>query len=335
MVEARLARLPLEAQRVLRAASVFGEVSWEGGVAALLADALPAPAVAEHAARLVEQELLVVRPRSRFVGERELAFRHALLREGAYAMLPDESRRRSHRAAGEWLAQRGEVSAMVLAGHFERGGEPARAAGFYLRAAEQATAVMDYEAAMARTARGLGCAPPEELRLALLGVRCEAAWFSVDLLAAVAAEAQELMRVAPRGGGPWAQGMLARVLGALMTGQSGEIPGLIAELSGVQVTAATLRPMGLAYNAMTIALDAAGRRGDATAMVEQFARLVGAELAGELQARFWRVMLGEARFAFVQEDPWAGLASCAALDALQPALGSERIALVAEMVRGM
>src|SRR5678815_3557431 len=87
MVETRLARLPFEARRVLRAASVFGEVCWDGGVVTLLGEVMPAAAVAEWLAMLVEQEVLVVRPDSRFPGQRELAFRHALLREGAHATL--------------------------------------------------------------------------------------------------------------------------------------------------------------------------------------------------------------------------------------------------------
>ena len=43
MVETRLARLPFEARRVLRAASVFGEVCWEGGVIVLLGGAMLRP----------------------------------------------------------------------------------------------------------------------------------------------------------------------------------------------------------------------------------------------------------------------------------------------------
>ncbi len=94
--------------------------------------------VGEWVAKLAEQEMLIVRPESRFPGERELVFRHALLREGAYAMLTEEDRRLGHRLAGEWLEQHGEGDPMALAGHFERGGDGARAASFYLRAAEQA-----------------------------------------------------------------------------------------------------------------------------------------------------------------------------------------------------
>src|SRR5262249_53421842 len=62
MVETRLGRLPLDARRVLRAASVFGELCWESSVALLLGEVMPAAAVAEWLTMLVEQELLVVRP---------------------------------------------------------------------------------------------------------------------------------------------------------------------------------------------------------------------------------------------------------------------------------
>ncbi|HSK04999.1 MAG TPA: protein kinase, partial [Kofleriaceae bacterium] len=123
MVETRLGRLPLEARRVLRAASVFGQVCWEGGVTVLLGGAMGPTMVGEWLARLVEQEVLADRPASRFSGEHELAFRHALLREGAYATLTEEDRRLGHHLAGEWLERRGEADPMVLAGHFERGGD--------------------------------------------------------------------------------------------------------------------------------------------------------------------------------------------------------------------
>src|SRR6185436_568596 len=173
MVETRLARLSLEARRVLRAASVFGEVCWSGGVTVLLGGAMGRTIVGEWLDKLVEQEVLAPRPESQFPGERELAFRHTLLREAAYATLTEDDKRLGHRLAGEWLEQHGEGDPMMLAGHFERGGDGARAASYYLRASEQAMHVLDIEATAARAALGLGCAPPPELRVALLGMRCE------------------------------------------------------------------------------------------------------------------------------------------------------------------
>ena len=189
MVETRLGRLALEARRVLRAASVFGEVCWEGSVVVLLGGAMGAAMVSEWLVKLVEQEVLVMRPDSRFAGEREFKFRHALIREGVYATLTEEDQRLGHRLAGEWLEHHGEGDPMVLAGHFERGAESARAAGHYLRAAEQAFHALDLHATMARASLGLGCAPPPELRIALLGIRCDASGQGLHLSSEVMPDA--------------------------------------------------------------------------------------------------------------------------------------------------
>src|SRR6185369_3669679 len=87
---------------------------------------------------LVAQEVLLRRPVSRFPAEREFAFRHALLREGAYAMLTDDDRRLGHRLAATWLEGAGEGDPLILAEHFDRGQQLERAAGHYLHASERA-----------------------------------------------------------------------------------------------------------------------------------------------------------------------------------------------------
>src|SRR5439155_107651 len=85
--------------------------------------------------------------------EEELSFRHALVREAAYAMLTPEDRALGHRLAGEWLDDAGESEAVVLAEHFAVGGDRARARASYRRAAEQALRANVLDAAIAR-ARG-------------------------------------------------------------------------------------------------------------------------------------------------------------------------------------
>ncbi len=151
MVQARLSELDAEVRRVLRAASVFGEVFWVSGVAALLGGALP-PSVIDV---LIQREIVVSRAGSRFAGERELSFRHALLREGAYATLTAADQVEGHALAGEWLEKVGEADAMVLARHFEIGGERARAAAFFLRAAQQALRAAEVDAVIERGERAL------------------------------------------------------------------------------------------------------------------------------------------------------------------------------------
>jgi tetratricopeptide (TPR) repeat protein len=166
MVQARLEALDVEARRVLRAASIFGQSFWAGGVSALLGGA----PVDTWLRSLVELELVVQGQGGRFAGEGEHAFRHALIREAAYTMLTEGDALLGHALAAEWLEQAGERDAMVLAEHYERGGEPARAAVWYRRAAEQAFEGNDLEAAIARASKGAACLaettvafPPAEL----------------------------------------------------------------------------------------------------------------------------------------------------------------------------
>ena len=61
---------------------------------------------------------------SRFGGEEEYFFRHALVSDAAYGMLTDRDRALGHKLAGEWLEAAGERDAIVLAEHLARGGEP-------------------------------------------------------------------------------------------------------------------------------------------------------------------------------------------------------------------
>ena len=118
MTERRLAELDAEERRVLRAASVFGETFWRGGVIALLGGAAKAGFVDDRLHLLVEREVLTSHGQSLVPGERELGFRHALLREAAYAMLTDSDRTLGHKLAGRWLEASGVTDAIVMAQHF-------------------------------------------------------------------------------------------------------------------------------------------------------------------------------------------------------------------------
>jgi predicted Ser/Thr protein kinase len=154
MVESRLARLEPDARRILRAASVFGEVFWEGGVTALLGGEDHANEVAGWLRALVGRELLTTRMGEKFPGDHEYAFRHGLLRDAAYATLTDADRLTAHRLAGEWLEHAGEKDALVLADHFEQGGEPIHAIPLLLRAGQIALAAGKPDAALTLARRG-------------------------------------------------------------------------------------------------------------------------------------------------------------------------------------
>jgi tetratricopeptide (TPR) repeat protein len=158
MVQARLEGLPAEARRVLRAASVFGQVFWRAGVKALLRDLTDAE-VGTFLEELAQREL-IGRRTGDGSSDGEWQFRHALVREAASAMLVDRDRAVGHRLAAEWLESNfatTHVPATVLAEHYERGGLPERAAGWFHIAAEEALEGNDFNAVIARAERGIAC----------------------------------------------------------------------------------------------------------------------------------------------------------------------------------
>jgi serine/threonine protein kinase len=127
-VQARISRLDDGTRRILRAASVFGDVFWASGVASLLGEP-DARALDKALDGLVAQDIVVRHRASRFVGEQEFAFRHSVLREAAGAMLTDEDRSLGHGLAANWLEARGEQDPEVLARHREMSRRGGRARG--------------------------------------------------------------------------------------------------------------------------------------------------------------------------------------------------------------
>ena len=131
MLQARIGRLPAGPRRALLAASVFGQTFSSGGVAAILGLAEASAELLDWLSTLMEVELIYS---SRPHEETERSFRHALMREAAYGLLTASDLATGHRLAGEFLEATGEHDAAIVAEHFERSGDPKRAAIFYMRA---------------------------------------------------------------------------------------------------------------------------------------------------------------------------------------------------------
>ncbi|MBV8760760.1 MAG: AAA family ATPase, partial [Deltaproteobacteria bacterium] len=224
VVQSRLERLEADARRVLRAASVFGPAFWRGAVMRLLGGATRDTPARAWLDELVERELIAVAANSRFPGEQELTFRHALIREAAYAMLTDADKKLGHSLAAKWLERAGENEPIVLAEHWERAGDPGAAIDHYRRAAEQALVAGDFAAAAARAQRGVEHGAAGEVLGALRLAEAEATKWSGDF-ARAARCGREAMALSPAGGARWfaAAGETAEALGKL-----GDTAGVVA-----------------------------------------------------------------------------------------------------------
>jgi serine/threonine protein kinase len=104
MVLSSLQRLGPLPRRVLRAASVFGQTFWVGGVKAVLEGQIPSNEELEKSLRqLMDLEMVQLQQGSLFPGEAEYRFRHSLVRDAAYALVPDSLKPSWKQRVATWL----------------------------------------------------------------------------------------------------------------------------------------------------------------------------------------------------------------------------------------
>jgi class 3 adenylate cyclase/tetratricopeptide (TPR) repeat protein len=158
LLAARLDSLDRLERRLLQSASVVGQTFWEGALAATAAE--EGLDLGQTLANLEEKDLLVPSAASRLAGEREYAFKHVLIRDVAYSMLPKSVRCRKHVEVAEFIRERaGERSDGVIgliAEHFARaaalgseaGLDPEALLGLQSQALESLEAAGDAAAAL-------------------------------------------------------------------------------------------------------------------------------------------------------------------------------------------
>jgi class 3 adenylate cyclase/tetratricopeptide (TPR) repeat protein len=179
VLQARLDGLPAQEKRALQQASIIGAVFWDQALAAIdapAADQLPA---------LAQRELALPRPDAPLDGLREYAFRHQLLHQVTYGTVLKREKREGHAKVAQWLgrltdqegARAGDLLGLA-AEHFDKAGDPAKAAEFHARAAEQAGQRMAHDRVLMHVGRALALlgevaapAAQAELRWRLLAVR--------------------------------------------------------------------------------------------------------------------------------------------------------------------
>jgi tetratricopeptide (TPR) repeat protein len=232
-VQARLDDLGPAARRLLRAASVFGETFRPAGVAALMGDEMSEYEIRVKLGQLVEREIVTEERNARWHDAATHSFRHILFRDVAYATLTDVDCVQAHRRAAMWLEEIGETDPAVLGEHYERGGAPERAVGFFHRAAAQALQRNDFERARDHAQRALGLGPEDATEAALRAIEAEILYWRGEITTAAERAPSAIARLG-RGTTAWfdAISVAAGALGQL--GRNDEVAALLRDAAKIE-----------------------------------------------------------------------------------------------------
>jgi eukaryotic-like serine/threonine-protein kinase len=296
MVEARLAALDPSARRVLRAASVFGGTFWKAGVSALLATSVPEHQVGAMLGELEHAELVARTEPGRFADE--MIFRHALVRDTAYATLTEADRALGHRLAGRWLESAGETDSMALGQQFERGGEPELAIACYERAVEQALGGNDYATAIARAGQAMACGAQGRQRGNLLALQAEGHRWMGDFDATARCLEEAVPLLAP-GEARWFTVVSELLAARVRTGQVAGLESLVGELADTEPHPGAGPAQVVAWARAAVSLVFVGSSELAARLFE---RLEGANVSSDEPAVIGRVEQARATRAMAGGD---------------------------------
>ena len=138
IVAARLDALPPGERSVLLSAAVMGKVFWRGPVERVAEDATT---LGDTLAALERRDLIRREAVSAIAGEQQYSFRHMLIRDAAYDMLPRMRRQELHADLARYLEQEAPTAGEAItqmARHWREAGEGDRAVRYFLAAAEEA-----------------------------------------------------------------------------------------------------------------------------------------------------------------------------------------------------
>ena len=201
LITSRLDRLPAVERNVVKVASVVGSVFWPEAV-----EAAGGIRVSREALdNLVLRDFIRESVPSQIPGQRQYEFKHALVRDAAYEMLPRKERSALHAPLLDWLEQalgdRVGESYDLLAYHAQEAQEKSRALDYLMRAGNRARRAAAYRQAISLYGRAIGLAEEidETERLAELHALCGRTYSAAGLWADAQPEFEAALERLPEG----------------------------------------------------------------------------------------------------------------------------------------
>lgn len=275
IAQSRLDALDPEVRRVLRAAAVFGDVLWEDALRKLLGNAMVTADLTEWVNLLLDREILEHSREGRFPGQREIVFRHDLLREAAYSMLTMGDRKLGHRLAAEWLENAGEPDSLIIADHFVKGDKKLKAIPFFIRAAKTALDAGNLDAAIDIAERGLDCDAEGDERGRLRLVQMFGHAFRNEFTSMSGAAQDALTLIIP-GTTPWFQALSGMAGAGSWGGDPMALMQALQALSTFRGELKDIGPVGYAGNIICDSLCHIGQREQAHRLYQRLEETVAA-----------------------------------------------------------
>jgi hypothetical protein len=332
-LQARLTRMEAGPRQVLLAASVFGRTFWGGGVQELLGWQGEAEKLEQHLRHLVEQEVIELQPTSHFPGLPDYRFRHALVRDAAYSLVPESQRPTGHRLAAGWLERMGEPDVLVLATHYQLGQEPARAVPFYSRATEQLFERDDLPGCLrcVEAAKACGASGAELARLN--AIQAVVAVWMYQMPTAMESGAA-LLEGVKAGSALWCKLVGGLIFGSAHAGDEEQAIRLSELLMFTTPEPEALAAYTDALASLGIALTWKGARPGMEFLLGRMEEVGSERLAQDAVARGWLLFSRSYFFHYLEARPWqafvlSGQGTQAFLD-----IGSEMNAHVVKTVTG-
>jgi hypothetical protein len=318
MLHSRIDQLDLETRQVLRAASILGERAHADTITHLIGKGEgEADAYLEE---LVRRDMLeAVRGRPRMY-----AFRHALLREAAYATLTEADRRLGHRLAADRLEQGPDPDPFLVASHLDAAWEHERCIAWSLRAARVALERDDAGAVLRLSARAVEMGATGEVRGELRALEAVAAFYSEDPARAHAA-AVDALRLCPATSESWVLASGPSVYTAASTRDSETAIEVVRAILASPVPLQPTRGLGVVSVLLTMGTIQTGRPDMGAAILarldEARAHASGADAAFDLWRKIANAVLG----SYTRDDVSQTAAHLEAAEALAMETG-DRVA---------
>lgn len=296
VVQARLSALEPGARITVRAASVLGEDFEIDALVALLGDGGRA-LVDAWIEPLTTRDVL-----TRGVRLGRCRFRHALVHDAAYGLLAPEDRRDAHVRAAEWLEARAHPDAVVIAEHYERGGEASRAIPWLFAAAHEHLFAGHLEAALRFAEKGTVAGAEGAILGELLTVRVNCLGW-LGRFDEVFPLAEEAMRLVPLASTLWFRNASTLLFAAMGVGKPDRALGLIPALTSLEDDPEPSGPYGRTAAVLILGLLLFGQHQVVELLMARLRR--SAKTAPDAHVFHVWVALCEAHAALYQGQPLA------------------------------